>query len=336
MVSARRPEPCATGREGRRGRRQRTLAATGLALALLALGACGDDDTDGAAPSTTSIDALPDLGGGRLMYSRFDESTHSFESTHIAAPDGSDEVELTLPGPEGGGGWSHDAQLIAVMTLLDDERVGTAVIRPDGTVERVLKISDPTLNLVCPVWSHDDSRLACEGWDDGDSSRRGIYEVDAADGGNLVRLTTAPAGLVDLPGDYSPDERSFAFWRGHEESDGTLMLQRTGAGATPEPLVDDTFEDRPLFSPDGELVLTAGGGSVFVLGLDGKVRFTIEKEGRFLFGPAWSPTGEWIAYSSTARGRSGADIFVSRMDGSESHQVTDTPANEIALDWSRR
>jgi Tol biopolymer transport system component len=320
---------------GRRSGGGGALVTALVTVALLALGACGGDDTDDASVTTT-VEALPDLGGGRLMYSRFDESTHSFESTHIASPDGSDEVELRLPGPEGGGGWSNDGELIAVMTLLGDERVGTAIIRPDGTVARVLTIRDPTLNLVCPVWSGDDSRLACEGWDDGDTSRRGVYEVDAADGGNLVRLTTAPAGSTDIPGDYSPDGESFAFWRGADEGDGTLMVQRTDADATPAALSDRTFENEPRFSPDGALVLSAGGGRVFVLDLDGEVRFTIEEKGRFLFGASWSPTGEWIAYSSTAQGRFRADIYVSRMDGSDSHQITDTPANEIALDWSRR
>ncbi len=31
-----------------------------------------------------------------------------------------------------------------------------------------LEIPDPTLNLPCGVWSIDDARLACEGWDDTD------------------------------------------------------------------------------------------------------------------------------------------------------------------------
>ena len=83
---------------------------------VLALGACGGS-TDNAtpdqsiaespAPSAPSIPlgALP----GRLMFSRFDEETHTFISTHVARPDGSDETEIPLPGPEGGGRWSRAA-----------------------------------------------------------------------------------------------------------------------------------------------------------------------------------------------------------------------------------
>jgi len=107
------------------------------------------------------------------VFSRFDEAGHTFISTHTAQADGSDEEELMLPGPEGGGGWSRSGDEIAVMTLLPDERVGTAIIEPGRTVARTLEIGDKSLNLPCTVWSPDDKRLACEGWDDADPSREG-------------------------------------------------------------------------------------------------------------------------------------------------------------------
>jgi hypothetical protein len=42
-----------------------------------------------------------------------------------------------------------------------NERVGTAIIEPDGTAARTLAIADKSLNLPCTVWSPDDERLAC-------------------------------------------------------------------------------------------------------------------------------------------------------------------------------
>ena len=151
------------------------------------------------------------------MFSRFDEATHTFISTHTAQADGSDEQEIRLPGPEGGGRWSRSGDEIAVMTLLPDERVGTAIIEPDGNVVRTLEIADKSLNLVCKVWSPDDKRLACEGWDEADPSRNGIYTVRSSDGEDLQRLTTTPDGVVDLPGDYSPDGAQFVFKRSADE-----------------------------------------------------------------------------------------------------------------------
>ncbi len=303
--------------------------AAALAL-LLVTGCAADEPAAETLAVETSETAAPTLPG-RLMFSRFDESTHTFISTHIVRADGSDEVELTLPGPEGGGRWSHSGTEIAVMTIRPDERVGTAVITPDGTVERVLDIPDPTLNLVCTDWSPDDARLACEGWDDTDSSRVGIYTVSATDGSDLQRLTTPPDGLVDFPGGYSPDGTQFAFLRSADESQGTLMIV-DAPGGEPRALSDEQFEDPGRFSPDGRSLLTAGGGDITTLDLDGKVIERISEDGAFLFGAAWSPDGDWIAYSRAVSGPF-ADVYVSRPDGSERYQVTDTEENEIQIDW---
>jgi len=301
----------------------------------MSLAACGNSDedsaSDGVTTSSETAGTSADLDG-HLMFSRFDESTHTFISTHIANADGSEEHELALPGPEGGGRWSHDGAHIAVMTLIDDERVGTAVIAPDGTVERVLDLPDPTLNLVCVVWSPDDSRLACEGFDETDSSRNGIYTVNATDGSDLQRLTTAGEGMNDLPGDFSPDGTQFVFKRAADEEDGPLMLVDVAGG---EPVVLLTQGGPGRFAPDGSLILTSlPGGSILVLDLNGETVEEFHDVNAELFGPVWSPDGDLIAYSRSV-GSPHADIFTSRPDGTERVQVTHTPDNEIVVEWGR-
>ena len=307
-----------------------------LAIALI-VGACGGGtgdssvQTTGTSVSPTSTEASLDELPGRLMFSRFDESTHTFLSTHTALPDGSEESILPLPGPEGGGRWSRAGDQIAVMTVLEDGRIGTAIIASDGTVDRILEIPDPTLNLVCVVWSPDDSRLACEAWDETDPTRGGIYTVMSSDGSDLRRLTTAPDGMVDFPGDYSPDGAVFVFLRAAGEVAGQLMVVDL-AGGEPRQVSADPVEDSGRFSPDGAAILTAAGGSIVVLDLDGVV---IEQwtDGT-LFGPVWSPDGEWIAFSQATTGPF-ADIYTSRPDGSDRRQVTNTPENEITVDWGQ-
>ena len=275
--------------------------------------------------------APPDALTGWLMFSRFDESTHTFMSTHIIRPDGSDEANLLLPGPEGGGRWSRDGSQIAVMTVLPDGRIGTAVVQPDSTVDRILEIPDPTLNAVCTLWSPDDSRLACEAWDETDPSRGGIYTVQASDGGDLTRLTTATEGYNDLPGDFSPDGAQLVFMRVSGEQAAPLMTVDV-VGGDPRPISEQYFGDPGQFSPDGASVLTSSYGDIILVDLDGKVLETIDEPGASLFGPVWSPDGEWIAYS---RGTSGpfADVFISRVDGADRWKVTDTPDNEIRVEW---
>ena len=287
------------------------------------------------APSPTATPTLTStttVFEGRLLFSRFTEASHTFTGMFIARTDGSAETAVPLPWTEGWGRWSMSGTEIAVPTLLPDERVGTAIIATDGTVLRVLSIPDPTLNLVCTFWSHDDTRLACEGWDDADPSRNGIYTVRASDGGDVQRLTTPSAGQHDCPGDYSPDGQ-FVFVRGAgDEGNGPLMLIDANGGE-PRLLYDGPVEDCGRFSPDGRFVLTSTNGSLLVLDLDGQVVQRISIDGHFAFGPVWSPDGTRIAFSLTTPGVYAAEIYTSLPDGTDLQRVTNTADNEINVDW---
>jgi hypothetical protein len=269
---------------------------------------------------------------GQFLFSRFNEASHTFIGMFVTQTDGSADTNVPLPWEEGWGRWSRSGKEIAVPTQLDDERIGTAIITTDGTVLRVLSIPDPTLNIVCTVWSGDDTRLACEGWDDTDSSRNGIYTVRASDGADLQRLTTPPAGKRDLPGDYSSDGQ-FVFKRYiGDEGPGPLMLVDANGGE-PRILYDGPMEDAGRFSPDGGFVVTSSNGSLMVIDLDGTVVNKTSIEGSVAFGPVWSPDGTRIAFSLTTPGVYSADIYTSLPDGTDLQQVTNTADNEINVDW---
>jgi WD40-like Beta Propeller Repeat len=270
---------------------------------------------------------------GRLLFSRFIEASHSFTGSFVSQADGSGESTLPLPGPEGGGRWSWSGKQIAVMTVLTDGRVGTAIIAVDGRVLRVLAIPDPTLNVSCTIWTRDETRLACEAWDDANPSRNGIYTVRASDGKDLQRLTTPPAGMHDLPGDFSPDGKLVFKRHTGDEGPGALMLVAE-SGGEPRLLYDkQMMEDPGRFSSDGRSVATSTNGRLVVINLDGSVLSEISEKGKYLFGPAWSPDGTRIAFSMSPLGQASADIFTSLPDGSDRQQVTKTPDNEIGLDW---
>ena len=224
---------------------------------VLLLAGCGGDSSDDAGAeatgSSTSADGATSPSptapagdaqlAGRLLFSRFDESTHTFLSTHVSRPDGSQETEIPMPGSEGGGRWSTSGDHIAVSTELNDGRIGTAIISPRGSVVRVFEIPEDGLNLACTAWAPNDKRLACEGWDDTDASRGGIYTVRSSDGGGLVRLTKTPPDMNDLPGDYSPDGTTVLFKRSVGEDPGPLMVA-PAAGGRARQLTDLTWRTR--------------------------------------------------------------------------------------------
>jgi WD40 repeat protein len=300
-----------------------------LLLATIIVTGCAPQAAPTSAPVATST-----ITGfeGRLLFSRFTEATHTFTGMYISRTDGSAETAVPMPWTEGGGRWSTSGKEIAVPTLLDDGRVGTAIISTDGTILRVLAIPDATLNLPCTVWSHDDARLACFAWEDTDPARKGIYTVSASDGSDLQRLTTTPAGKHDDPGDYSLDGQ-FVFKRGDGEDEGPGPLMLVDAnGGEPRLLYDGPMEDPGRFSPDGLSVVTSTNGSLIVIDLDGKVLHKIAVDGLFLFGAVWSPDGTRIAFSGDDGGYH-ADIYTSLPDGTDLQHATNTTDNEITVDW---
>ena len=129
---------------------------------------------------------------------------------------------------------------------------------------RGLETPDPTMELHCEFgWSPDGERLVCEGYGIDDPSRNGIYSVRAADGGDLTRITSNPAG-GDIPGDYSPDGTRLVFKRFEDEvptgmfvvdiaADGTGKASRGSSHRTGMVLDDTGHGGR--WSPDGDEIL---------------------------------------------------------------------------------
>jgi TolB protein len=306
------------------------ITLLGIAIAMI-LSACASLTST---PDTVTIKPTTAMPGGRLIFSRFIEATHTFTGMFVSRSNGSDEIAVPLPGPEGGGRWSRSGTLIAVMTVLSDQRIGTAIISTDGTVLRVFEIPDATLNVSCTIWSSDDARLACEAWDDADPSRDGIYTVRASDGGDLQRLTNPPDGMKDLPGDFSPTGQLIFKRHIGDEGNGPLMLVDANGGE-PQLFYSGMVEDPGRFTADGQLVVTSMNGNLLVIKLDSTIVHEISVDGKYLFGPTWSPDGTRIAFSMTTTGDAFSDVYTSMPDGTDRQQVTQTTDNEIGVDWGR-
>jgi WD40 repeat protein len=281
---------------------------------------------------TTAADLSPTVSPapiprGRLAYGRFSpDGTHVF----TANTDGTDELEL-LPSIAEGPRFSSDGRRLAVVVESPQGLIFFGLADPDGSDFVRFDSPDPTLNLGCATWSPDGSRLACEAWDDADVTRQGIYTVSASDGGGLTRVTTSPVGARDMnPGAYSPDGRQIVFLRANlpDEQHLTLMVVNID-GSDERPLIAQEVGLACDWSPDGKTILTESNGSLLLVPLEGgqpsPIKIIADAPVIATRG-AWSPDGTWIVFSRVTS--TGEDIYIMRKDGTNLHQMTDTPGQD--------
>jgi Tol biopolymer transport system component len=329
----------------RRHVRRRALAVSILAIALVttACNASIQRATQREA-SATPASLGPSVGagespalipGGRLAYGRFSPNgTHVF----TANTDGTGEQAL-LPSIAEGPRFSPDGGRLAVVVQSPQGLIFFGLVNPDGSGFVRFDSPDPTLNLGCFGRSPDGSTLACEGWDDADDTRNGIYTVRASDGGGLARVTTSPGGGHDVLGDYSPDGRQIVFLRDNlvDEEHNELMVVNVD-GSHEQVLTDRKVGLASRWSPDGKTILTEANGSLLLVPVDGSqpsaIKINADAPVTATRG-AWSPDGTWIVFSRVTS--TGEDIYIMRKDGTNLHQITDTPGQDEEFgEWGLR
>lgn len=320
------------------------MATSILAAAILTTACSGQATTPGAAsiaasrtPASPTTAVLPspttspaELPDGRLVFERFVGDVGSLFTMNT---DGTDTKPLLHIGvaPR----WSPDGRHMSVVADNRQGRLFVGLVDPDGADYVQFDSPDPTLDLGCFAWSPDASRLACEGWDDTDLTRNGMYSVRASDGGDLVRVTSSPNGGHDIPTDYSPDGSQIVFTRQRlpDEADVTLMVVNVD-GSDARATTDQKIRGG-RWSPDGETILTDSNGSLLLVSIDGGEIQTIRiVSGASLnpIGAAWSPDGEWIVFSGHTD--TGYDLYIMQTDGTNLQQVTDTRNTwEGGADW---
>lgn len=305
-----------------------------LALVALMLAGCGPSTPTSTGSATPSLASALE---GRLAYS-WDRPTDGVAVIATADVDGGNEREL-LAGAEQPR-WSPDGTKVSVVAEGPQGLIFVGLINPDGTNYVPFDSPDPTLNLGCSAWSPDGERFACEGWDDTDATRNGIYTVRASDGGDLTRITSAPEGTHDVPGGYSPDGTQIVFVRSDlsDEEHATLMAVGTDGGDERQ-LTDQKVGMRSSWSPDGSSILTEADGTLLVVPADGGEPSPIDLgvTDAWATRASWSPDGEHIVFSMRIdlSAPTTWDIYVADIDGSNVVQVTDTPyRGEGDASWS--
>lgn len=222
---------------------------------------------------------------------------------------------------------SPDGSLLALVGTNDQGLIVGGTVGTDGKGFHLFDSVDPTLNLACGVWSPDAWRLACEGWDDSNPRRAGVYTVQASYGRAPRRLSTQS----DVPCDYSPDGTRLAFIRTLDDDGGGRLMVMDVDGSNAHPLADvHAGGMRCDWSPDGGSILTERNGALLLVTLDG-TSTQIPTEG-YAQGGAWSPDGSHIAFNMALSGDR-FDIYTADADGSDVTRITDSPLLEEAPVW---
>jgi Tol biopolymer transport system component len=291
---------------------------------------------DASATPATSPSAEP--ATGRIAFGRKDPFAGDYV-VYLIDPDGTSESQL-LPGLYECPRWSPNGRDISLGSGIF-ENAG----QPGGSFRAFATFSlptrylpDPTLNLGCPIWSPDGSRLAYEGWDDSDPTRNGIYTLDAVDGNDLKRLTSSPDGGHDIPGDYSADgsELFFARWDGFGET-GPIMAVGMD-GSDPRQVTTEGY-GMPNLSPDGQTLVAKRDGQLYLIAVDGSSATPITIPAATpvgAFWPSWSPDGRWIVFQMLSRTHGPGVLAIARVrpDGSGLFQITDSASEEAFPDWA--
>jgi Tol biopolymer transport system component len=262
----------------------------------------------------------------------------------VANPDGS-SAHLVAPNTCCGG-WSPDGSKLAVTYTLNDGRIGPAIVNADGNGYTPFPIDDPlgTLNIGCGTgsWSPNGLELACQGWDNTNPDRAGIYTISSADGSNLTRVTN-PNGGTDEPGAYSPDGTRLVFARFDQNGNplGLFVVNTDGTNLrriTPPATIIQSGNDGD-WSPRGNEIIFSRHltknvpGSIWVINADGTGLRRIIIRGLDCgassshpnaFGchePHWSPDGKKIIFAANSP-TTGVNIYTANADGTGLTQVT--------------
>ena len=253
--------------------------------------------------------------------------------------------------------WSPDGRRIMIPFVPSGDRLGTAIIDPDGANRVEVPFPDNTLFLGPGDWSADSRQIALEGFDPNDPTRPevGVY-VAAADGSGLRQVTSSTDGRAHVYPSLSPDGRRLAFLAQDPDKpmigtdagdlfvinlDGTGLRQINPEGTK---VVATAANGRPIdWSPDGRQILFAavdesldlsGRGAAYVIDADDAEATQISGFGSWLAIVEWSPDGDWVMYGEIDAPN--APTWIARPDGSEARQLTGpgAPVPGCCATWS--
>ena len=247
---------------------------------------------------------------------------------YISDYDGANQRRLTVSRQLNGfPSWSPDARSLAYMTWRPNPDIFISLI-----YQGVLQ--NPTRGVgtnYLPVFSPDGKQIAFMSARDGNPE---IYVMNA-DGANVRRLTNHPAG--DTTPTWSPSGAQIAFTSDRTGKPQIYIMSAVDGSNLRRLTLAESEADRPTWSPApfNEIAFAARtSGSGFDIKVfdnnTGQTHLLTFGEGTNE-GPAYSPSGKHLAFTSTRGGR--VQIYTIGRDGRDLRQITRDGSNQTPA-WS--
>jgi hypothetical protein len=267
----------------------------------------------------------------------FDRQTETGKHIYIMNTDGSGVRQLTNePGSQTWPTWSPDGSKIAFVAYGVTEPGRLVVMNADGS-NRVV-ITGPDLSAVQPAWSPDGSRIAFSRTTDLGGTE--ICVVNA-DGSGLTLLFPGEFGVDNLAPSWSTDGSKIAFVWYNYAWVSIYVMNADGSGARPvtdqQPYAFDMWS--PVWVQDGRILFWSGwarpGITVTRSDWSGAKKIALSVVAIDYTRVGWSPRGSRIVFEGATGTPNGADIYVTKANGSGAVRLT-TDGESRAPAWRPR
>ncbi|MFQ5674635.1 MAG: DPP IV N-terminal domain-containing protein, partial [bacterium] len=149
-----------------------------------------------------------------------------------------------------------------------------------------------------------------------------------------IQVTTGPGAKSDPA--WSPDGTMIAF---SYQSAATNVIRRTLSGEDLQTLgtvKEDIRNTKFDLSPDGTKFVYRSNASddLWVLTLESGSEFVLTPQHSDASEPAWSPDGQWVAFTARGVTSDSRNVWVIPATGGASRKLTDTRGRDLLPSWS--